>query len=499
MLRLGLLLIVFVCIADMAYAQKDDRKTEKDIVVEYKFLNARLQLITGKQEDALKILDTLRKENRDNAAIVYEMAKIHAAAGNIGPAEEFFLQAMRLEPQNIWYKEYYAGYMVEIGKFSPAADVYRSLILANPKNTGYHEKLTDIYIRIGAYSNAISTLTDLELQTGFSEQIIYRKAEILDNTGNTEAAVSEIQRLIKKYPGQIKYYKIAANILRSAGMDKEAMPFLKKILEMDPSDPDATIALLAESNSKANTGTYIVSLYPLLKNAEVGIDVKVKELLPFVVAHSETADPMLGEKLRNACEILVSTHPNEPKAHAIAGDVLMNSGEITAAVRHYERTIELNDRNYMVWEQWMHGLERLQRFDELYQVAERALDVFPNFPMPYYFAGVAALAKKEINKAENFLDDAYLIAADDHFSKSKIACTRAELNLLQKKYKQARIHADEALSLSDQKNLKALELLGDIYFAESNFKEALAKWKEALAKGSKSETLIQKIENSGSN
>lgn len=499
MLRFGLLLIVFLSITDMGFAQKDDRKTEKDISVEDKFVYARLQLITGKHEDALKILDTLRKENRDNAAIVHEMAKIHATAGNIGPAEEFSLQAMRLEPQNTWYKEYYAGYMADIGKFSQAADVYNSLILINPKNAGYYEKLTDIYLRTGAYDKAIRTLSDLELQTGFSEKIIYRKAEILDNTGNTDAAVGEIQRLIKKYPGQVKYYKIAANMLRSAGMDKEAMPFFKKVLEIDPSDPEATIVLLAESNSKGNTGTYIVSLYPLLGNAEVAIDIKVKELLPFVVAHAETADPMLGEKLRNACEILVSTHPNEAKAHAIAGDVLMNSGEITTAVRQYERTIELNDRNYIVWDQWMQGLERLQRFEELYQVADRALDIFPNFPMPYYFAGVASLAKKEFSKAENFLDDAYLIAGDDRFSKSKIACTKAELCLIQKKYRQARIHADESLSLSDQKNLKAMELLGDIYFAESNLKEALAKWKEALAKGSKSETLIQKLENSGSN
>lgn len=499
MLRQLIIFISVILVPSWASLQEDTRKTEKQIAVEDKFVYAKLQLISGKSDEALKILDTLRRENKDNPAIVYEMAKIHAEAGNIGSAEDFALQALKLDPDNIWYRIFYAGYMTETGKFAAAADAYKILIGKEPKNKMYYDKLVELQLKSEDYNGALRTLDNMEQQIGLSEQIIFRKAEILDNTGRVKEAVTQIERLIKKYPDKIKYHKIIAGMLKSNGMDNEALPYYRKILDHDPTDSEAAIALMASDNAKSDVAAYISSLIPLLQNPAVDPEVKIKELLPYVLKHAETADPMLGQKLREACDILTRTHPDNAKIQAMSGDVYMNSGEIIQAVQYYQSTIKLNDRNYLVWEQWMYGLERLMRYEELSSVADRAIDMFPNFPMPYYFGGVAALQTNLIDKAKALLEEASMIAGNDKVSRERIAMASAQLYLKQKKYKEAHQSANEAYASSDSRNLQALELIGDIFFAESNIKEALIRWKEALAKGSKSETLISKIENSGSN
>ncbi|MBK9256259.1 MAG: tetratricopeptide repeat protein [Saprospiraceae bacterium] len=494
MFKLKLIIFFLSSVSIFLSGQVDNRKTEKEIKVEDRFMAAKFQLLSGKTDLALKMLDTLRKENRDNASITFEIAKIHAAKGDIAQAEEYAIQTLKLDSKNDWYKIFYAKLMTEYGKTDEAINTYKSLSVLSPKNTEYYHKIADLNIQKGDYQAALQAMTELEINDGFSEAVVFRKAEILDMSGNVKDAIAEVNRLVSKYPGKVKYLKIITGMLRANGMDNEALPYFRKIIEMEPSDPDATMALLSESASKNNPVTYVQSMLPLIMNPSVPADSKVKELLPFVIIHAETEDTLLGESLKTVCEQLVNTHPSDAKAHAIYGDVLMNAGEITAAVRQYERTVEINDRNFMVWEQWMYGLQTLEQYGRLKEVAADAIDLFPNQAMAYYFAGVADTEKGLLKNAADYLSECEMIAAGDKNVLSKTSAAKGVVHLKNKKYSDAHQAVEKSLDFSEGKNLNAIEISGDIFFAENNKTQAAAKWKEALSKGSKSPSLKRKID-----
>lgn len=477
----------------------DQRKAESQYELEERFLRAKYLQISGKQDEAYKLLDTLRKENKNNGTILFEMAKIRYAAGDFGDAESLLIQAVKLEPQNQWFKLYYAEMCEALSKYEEAASIYNELISQFPKNQKYYDALYTVWLKAKNYPQCLATLDKVEQQLGFSEQIIFKRAELLDNTGKVNEAVRQLERLVAKYPGQPKYVKLIAAMLKSNGMDKEAIPYYRKILESDPSDAEARIAVLAFESLQDGPAGYLQSLEPMMQNPDIGPDLKVKELMPYVIKHAETSDPMLGEKLRQLGRILVQTHPNDAKAYALYGDVLMNSGEIRSAVAAYHQTLQLNDRNYMVWEQLMFGLKSLQDYPELAKTAEQAIDLFPNFPMPYYFAGMAALEEKHFKKAYEYLSEALSIASGDAVGRVRILTGLAQLRLQEKKWKEAHAYVNEALQITGSKDPALIELQGDIFFAESDVKSAVAKWRESLQKGNKSESILIKLEKSGAN
>jgi tetratricopeptide (TPR) repeat protein len=202
---------------------------------------------------------------------------------------------------------------------------------------------------------------------------------------------------------------------------------------------------------------------------------------------------VLGKELITLCDKLVIAHPNDAKAHAIYGDVLMNNDNVTAAIRQYEKTLSLNDRNFMVWEQLMYGLEIVENYDEMARVSTNAIDLFPNQAISYYFNGKALTAKNDFKKAMSSLDEASLISSGNVSIESRVQTVKGEIYLKQKNYTKAMESADQAITLSKQKNSMAYELKGDIYKEQNDLKKAAIAWQSSKDLGNNTVRLAEKI------
>ncbi len=282
-------------------------------------------------------------------------------------------------------------------------------------------------------------------------------------------------------------------MLHSNDKVKEAEPYLRRILAIDPNDSDAKLGLVLLSNKSVSKEDYLVTLMPLVSNPDAPIDIKIKELIPHVQKHADTRDTILGKQLIDLCDKLVIAHPNDAKAHAIYGDVLMNNDDVTAAIRQYEKTLSLNNRNFMVWEQLMFGLEMVENYDQLTKISTEAIDLFPNQAISYYFNGKALAAKNDFKKAMSSLDEASLISAGKVSIESRVQTVKGEIYLKQKNYAKAMESADQAITLSSQKNSMAYELKGDIYKEQNDLKKAAVAWQMARDLGNSSVRLAEKL------
>jgi hypothetical protein len=85
----------------------------------------------------------------------------------------------------------------------------------------------------------------------------------------------------------IDYKYLAASYCKTKGMDDKALVYYKQILEIDPSDSRARLALAGTEKQNGDKVAYLQSISPIMSNPSLGIDVKIQELIPYVMELSE--------------------------------------------------------------------------------------------------------------------------------------------------------------------------------------------------------------------
>ncbi len=478
---------------------EDSRKSEEEIQVEDRFVHAKLLALAGKKSEAIKLLDTLRRASPTVSAIYFELAKLHRDAKAYNLAENSLATAVKLEPDQMWYRIFEVSFDIELGRVAEAIQVLRHLSKLYPQNPDFYDQIVQLQVKNNSFNEALSTLEMKEKNMGFAEGTTLKKAEILDLSGKPTEAIAVIQTLVQKFPGEKKYLRLIAKILHSNDMVAEAEPYLRKILEIDATDTDAKLGLLLLSNAAVSAENYLVTLTPLIDNKEAPIDMKIKALLPHVQRHAQTGDTLLGSQLITLCDKLVIAHPSDAKSHAIYGDVLKNNGNTTAAIRQYEKTLTLNKKNFLVWEQLMFCLDVVENYDRLLTISNEAIDLFPNQAISYFFAGKAWIKKQDFKKAFSMLEEASLVSAGSPDIACQVLIAKAEIAVFHQEWEKANTLTDQALQLSEGKFARAAEIKGDLYKEKGDLKNAGLYWRKAQELGSKSVELNKKIESLKSN
>jgi tetratricopeptide (TPR) repeat protein len=464
--------------------------TERNIKKEGRYINAALLSVSGKKQDAIKLLDTLRKESPGDAAIHFELAKLYRDTKDVMLAETHLTEAVRLAPNNIWVRIMEAEMEESQGKYRDAWQIVAKICLMAPKNPVYYQWKTDLHLQGNDLSGALQTLDEEALQIGFREKSVLRKSEILESAGKIQEAIKVLESLNDRFPNDKKYLRIIINVLHAQGKVSETLPYLKRILSIDPNDADAKLGIILIENKKLGKDDYLTTLTPLINNPDAPIDIKIKELLPFVNEQSLTGDTSLVKPIIRLCDQLIQIHPNEAKAHAIYADILKNSGNLEAAVRQYIKTLELSRKNFLVWEQLMFCLYNLKDYQQLKEISAEVLDYFPNQPISYWFAAEAYIFLNENQKALAMLEEASLIAGGNPEIESRIYSSKAMIALSNRDFNAAEVAALESYRISFAKYSIASELLGDIYFEKKQPELAKRYWMEAIESGG-NKTLLQ--------
>jgi tetratricopeptide (TPR) repeat protein len=113
-------------------------------------------------------------------------------------------------------------------------------------------------------------------------------------------------------------------------------------------------------------------------------------------------------------KILVAVHPNDPKSHSIYGDFLVQDKKNAEARDEYLKVITLDSSKFVVWEEVLRLDLVLEKYDHLIQYSNRAKELFPDQPIPFFFAGIARYELKQYEDAvKDFNNGIKLIANND--------------------------------------------------------------------------------------
>ena len=487
--------IIFTLIFTVSLSAQDNISngwTEEKVTLEQSYMDANIQIMVGKYDEAIKILKDIYKEDSANPGLNFQMAQVYGSLNDLPAAIKHAKKAVDLVPENEFYNLLLGNLHLESNQVSEAVSSLDKLIVLQPEKTEYYDMLARAHLRNGEYQKAISTFDKLESQLGFSEDLALRKVDILDENGKSKEVIKVLQKLVMLYPEVMRYRYNLATYYKKNGKEKEAKEVYQEILQIDPEDATANLAMLQDESSTTNEAGYLSALQPLIENDNIPLDKKILEVIPYLDRLSSEKE--LGDPLLNIGKTLVQLHPNEAKVHALYADMFNSLGNNKKAIEQYEKTIALDDRVYTVWEQLIMAYGYEEDYTAMASKAEGAMDLFPNKASAYYLYASAKISSGEYEEASDYLQDAQMIAGKDLYHKTKVENQKARLAIMQKRYADAAKHVSVAMEWSKGQDAESLELQGDLMSSNGKPSEALEYWKKAKSLGSLNPKLNSKIE-----
>lgn len=179
-------------------------------------------------------------------------------------------------------------------------------------------------------------------------------------------------------------------------------------------------------------------------------------------------------QLLELTKILVETHPDEARSHAIYGDYLLRERNLEDAISHYAKAIELDKNAFGVWNQLVLTLTDLKQYDELYRTTLSAIELFPTQPVFYLFNGIAAIQKKQYKEAIDVINNGLKLVVDNN------ALLELFYSNLGDAYYQMGLHA-----ASDSAYDKTLQINPENAYVLNNYSYYLSIRKQKLEKAEK--------------
>lgn len=408
-----ILVIALLALAAGSFAQHGDKEKKKkkkggdktqattlDKAAQQKlerlFMEAEKAKVTEDWDAAIKNYNEVLAIEPANANAHFQLAQIYANTRRLADAEKEAQEAVRLDEGNKWYLEMLSGIYMNQGKAKEATDVFKTLITRFPNNPDYYLNLGFLQTRVGQFDAAVKTYEQFEKNFGIDENVVLEKKNLYLRLNKFDEAVREVQRLYDEF-GETDYLLMVAEMYRVNRMKDKATELYKKILEKEPDNAQALLAM-ADLGAQAGNGQQTLeSVKKVFANPNVDVDTKIKILFPYLQYWD-----IQKEKKQDAFElaaILTATHPEDAKGYSIKGDLYFLDDQLDTALASYLQSLKYSKEVFTVWQQVMAIYNQKRDWTNLQQVSTEAMELFPNQAVIYLFKGGAEVQLKEYEKA----------------------------------------------------------------------------------------------------
>lgn len=434
-------------------AAKDALTPSQRADVTYLFFNANKEKILGNYNAAADLFAEVIRKDPGNAAAMYELAGIFIEQKKFGDALFFAKSAYSINPANEWYAQTYAEVLQRNRRFTEAAAVWEQQVKRNPDRSDFYLQWADALIFADKPAEAVKAYDKLEDRTGVNKDISTAKARIYQRMGKNDMAVSELQKLIANDPNDPQAYGMLAEVYQAMGQKEKALETYNRILEIDPDNPFIHLSLADYYRSNGEKEKSVVELKKAFNNPELGIETKISILSSYYALIE--LHPELREQAMEMTELLVKTHPSDPRAFAVRGDFLIQEKKYEEARVAYRKAQELGSKEFTVISQILFLDSQLQDWDAMIRDSEEAMNLFPDQPLVYFFNGIANSQKKQFAKAVASLNAGVKLVVDNKELESNFYASLGDAYQELKDFTRSDENYDKALDI-DPKNANVL-------------------------------------------
>lgn len=407
----------------------------------------------------------LTKQPKD-AAVHYALFQIYLKQERYQEAAYHTEQAAALDPSNLHYKRELAFMYQQLGKTQEAASVFEALLKADPKNIDYYSGALKSYDDLKKPSKSYVLIEKMEQQLGENPNTVLEKFRLLQQMGKTKDGVALLEAARVRFPSEPS---ILANLVDHYFRTQNYTAGFGLLKDLVAADPENGVALLMYGemlyrSGKVDEGKKYLHAGILAQGPS--LDQKMNILIMLV---NEKQQAAIDPQLEPLVQYMSDTYPNEAKAHSIAGDYYYVAGQTKKAIDCYRQTLRCDPNLYPVWNQVLILEFEQERWTDLEQDASTCAELFPSYPIPFFFKGYALSRKGAYGAALENFSLAKGVLVNDNALLAEIFMQEGSAYLGLNKQDQAFAAFKEALTISSN----GLEL---------NYLHNLLKYKIELAK-----------------
>jgi tetratricopeptide (TPR) repeat protein len=383
---------------------KESKLTERErIKYTELFFEATREKIKGNYELAVVHFEDCIRRDPSNPAAYYEVANILVVQGSTVQAQGYAEKAFQLEPSNTWYSNLLGECYIRGRQYEKAITLYEKAVKANPDKVDLYYDLVNAYVYARKYNEAASVYDRLEKRIGITEEVSMQKLRLYKELKNQKKVVDELEKLIRQYPGEAKFYGMLGEYYQELGEKDKAFEAYNKVLKLNPHDPYVHLFLADYYRSIGQNDKSFAELKLAFQNPSLEMETKGKILSSYFSITEK--HPELKTQAFDLCAILVEVHPNDAQAHAIYGDFLYRDKNLEKARDEFRKAVSLNKEKYGLWSQLLIIESQLGDYEAMLKDSKEAIELFPNQPIAYLLNGIANLQAKNYKQAAEILEE----------------------------------------------------------------------------------------------
>lgn len=339
--------------------------------------------------------------NHENAR--FALIRIYFAHKQLEKAESIAKEGIKLNPDKALLWEALTDIYKETKNYKDILPAFDQLIRINPDQIKNYLDKAYSYSLIKDYKSALSTYDKAQAKFGNQEGIYSGRIAIYIQQGNSKKALQEANKYLQKNPNDSRAYLMLAHLYLDLKEPKEA---LKTLNEAELKFPDAPYIYLTKADVYQHLNDdneLLIQLKKAFSFKNFELDNKIKILFNIFKDFEPSKALLISDALS---QVLVETHPEDPSAYAVYGDILLQQNKNEEALAMFKKALKLNPKIEAVWENVLQIEVAESDFLNAQKNGELALSYFPQNPMLLLFTGYAYSLDKKYEKARTFLEGA---------------------------------------------------------------------------------------------
>ena len=391
---------VLVILALVSCKVQETAVVSQDPIYIKQFHSGVRNMLNEQYETAIQEFKACLTKQPKDAAVHYALFQIYLKQERYQEAAYHTEQAAALDPSNLHYKRELAFMYQQLGKSQEAASVFEALLKADPKNIDYYSGALKSYDDLKKPSKSYVLIEKMEQQLGENPNTVLEKFRLLQQMGKTKDGVALLEAARVRFPSEPS---ILANLVDHYFRTQNYTAGFGLLKDLVAADPENGVALLMYGemlyrSGKVDEGKKYLHAGILAQGPS--LDQKMNILIMLVNEKQQTA---IDPQLEPLVQYMSDTYPNEAKAHSIAGDYYYVAGQTKKAIDCYRQTLRCDPNLYPVWNQVLILEFEQERWTDLEQDASTCAELFPSYPIPFFFKGYALSRKGAYGAAlENF-------------------------------------------------------------------------------------------------
>jgi tetratricopeptide (TPR) repeat protein len=414
---------------------------------EYLFIEGIKQRTIGNPDEAVKIFSRCLALDPNSSAALYEMANIHVSKGDFQSSMMMCEKAVSLNPDNKYYHLLLIKIYLQNKLYEKASKEYESLVNLFPDNQDYKFQLAATMAMAGKTTEALAKYNELEAKMGLTEPIAIGKQQIYLQQGNRQSAYSEIEKLIKLYPEEPKYYGLIADMYLADKNRDKALEYYNRIIQIDPEDGFVHLSI---ANFYLESKEY-QKAYDHIKLAfkNPGLDLETKAQM-FLLLSQPGEGKISDNQQSELLNILINIHLDDERPRSLLVDYLLSKKQPQEARKQMRLVLDMKKDNYLYWERLLLIDNDLLDWKTLCEDSHTALGYFPEQPLVYILNAVGLLQLKKYDELLLLLDKGEVYAKSDPKTLSQLYTYRAEAYYNLKRFQEAFDVFDKVVVLDPQ-------------------------------------------------